>query len=258
MAGVGEPALAQPVGQYRQRLSGRELGPDAGPRPCPERQILEAMAATLAGEAFDLERVGIVPQLAVPVQDPGPDGDDVARPHLPFAEPVGADRLAVEPRYRRIEPQAFAEEQAKPRHAFGDVILTAALAEGTGGLPPSVPDTAAERDGDGWTLTGHKALVPAAELATRILVPARTADGATTVFLVDPGAPGVTLERNLGPHLEPLSTLSLASVAVGPGDVVATIFHSLGFDPASHLPGPGGRPFPLTDLGTEPIRELFA
>jgi hypothetical protein len=45
---------------------------------------------------------------------------------------------------------------------------------------------------------------------------------------------------------------------VKPGDIVATIFHSLGFDTASHLPGPGGRPFSLTDLGTEPIKELFA
>lgn len=45
---------------------------------------------------------------------------------------------------------------------------------------------------------------------------------------------------------------------IGPGDVVATIFHSLGLDHTSHLPGPAGRPFALTDFGTEPIRELFA
>jgi len=44
---------------------------------------------------------------------------------------------------------------------------------------------------------------------------------------------------------------------VGPGDLVATVFHSLGLDHKAHLPGPGGRPFFLTDLGTEPIRELF-
>ena len=44
---------------------------------------------------------------------------------------------------------------------------------------------------------------------------------------------------------------------VKPGDIVATMFHSLGLDHSAHLPGPGGRPFPLTDLGTEPIRELF-
>ena len=45
---------------------------------------------------------------------------------------------------------------------------------------------------------------------------------------------------------------------VGPGDIVATIFESLGLDHASHLQGPAGRPFALTDFGTEPIRELFA
>ncbi|MDF1787942.1 MAG: DUF1501 domain-containing protein [Verrucomicrobiales bacterium] len=45
---------------------------------------------------------------------------------------------------------------------------------------------------------------------------------------------------------------------VGPGDIVGTIFKSLGFDHESHLEGPGGRPFPLTDLGTAPIHELFA
>jgi len=45
---------------------------------------------------------------------------------------------------------------------------------------------------------------------------------------------------------------------VGPGDIVATIFHSLGLDHTAHLPGPAGRPFALTDFGTEPIHELFA
>lgn len=44
---------------------------------------------------------------------------------------------------------------------------------------------------------------------------------------------------------------------VDPGDLVATIFHSLGLDHQSHLPGPSGRPFPLVDFGKEPIRELF-
>ncbi len=44
---------------------------------------------------------------------------------------------------------------------------------------------------------------------------------------------------------------------VDPGDIVATIFHSLGLDPESHLPGPAGRPFPLVDFGKKPILELF-
>lgn len=45
---------------------------------------------------------------------------------------------------------------------------------------------------------------------------------------------------------------------VVPAEVIATIFHSLGFDLESHLPGPAGRPFPLVDFGTKPIGELFA
>jgi hypothetical protein len=42
-----------------------------------------------------------------------------------------------------------------------------------------------------------------------------------------------------------------------PGEVVATVFHSLGMDVTSHLPGPAGRPFPLVDVGHNPIHELF-
>jgi hypothetical protein len=42
-----------------------------------------------------------------------------------------------------------------------------------------------------------------------------------------------------------------------PGEVAATIFHGLGLDIHSHLPGPAGRPFPLVDFGMSEIRELF-
>jgi hypothetical protein len=44
---------------------------------------------------------------------------------------------------------------------------------------------------------------------------------------------------------------------VAPNEVVATIYHSLGLDLETHLPGPNARPFPLVDFGTQPIRELF-
>lgn len=44
---------------------------------------------------------------------------------------------------------------------------------------------------------------------------------------------------------------------VNPAEVVATVYHSLGLDLTSHLPGPQGRPFPLVDFGTQPIKELF-
>ena len=42
-----------------------------------------------------------------------------------------------------------------------------------------------------------------------------------------------------------------------PGEVVATIYRSLGLDLETKLPGPQGRPFPLVDFGVHEIRELF-
>ncbi len=44
---------------------------------------------------------------------------------------------------------------------------------------------------------------------------------------------------------------------VEPADIAATIFHSLGLDLETKLPGPAGRPFPLVDFGHREIRELF-
>lgn len=44
---------------------------------------------------------------------------------------------------------------------------------------------------------------------------------------------------------------------VDPGNIVATIFRSLGYDLEAHLPGPAGRPFPLVDFGKQAIEELF-
>ena len=44
---------------------------------------------------------------------------------------------------------------------------------------------------------------------------------------------------------------------VEPAEVVATIYHSLGLDLETKLPGPQGRPFPLVDSGKHEINELF-
>jgi hypothetical protein len=44
---------------------------------------------------------------------------------------------------------------------------------------------------------------------------------------------------------------------VQPNEVLATIFHSLGFDLETELPGPAGRPFPVVDFGAHEIKELF-
>jgi alkylation response protein AidB-like acyl-CoA dehydrogenase len=80
-----------------------------------------------------------------------------------------------------------------PRVTAGDATLTAALVE-EASRDPLLPSCTAERDGRGWVLDGVKAFVPAANAATRILVSARTGGSSLGVFLVEPDAPGVTLE----------------------------------------------------------------
>jgi hypothetical protein len=42
-----------------------------------------------------------------------------------------------------------------------------------------------------------------------------------------------------------------------PPEVLATIYHALGFPLDTVLPGPSGRPFPLVDYGKTEIKELF-
>lgn len=42
-----------------------------------------------------------------------------------------------------------------------------------------------------------------------------------------------------------------------PPEIIATIYHALGLNLETHLPGPAGRPFPLVDFGFREIRELF-
>jgi hypothetical protein len=44
---------------------------------------------------------------------------------------------------------------------------------------------------------------------------------------------------------------------VNPAEVVATIYHSLGINLETELPGPQGRPFPVVNFGTHEIKELF-
>ena len=44
---------------------------------------------------------------------------------------------------------------------------------------------------------------------------------------------------------------------VEPGEIIATIYKSLGIDLETKLPGPQSRPYPVVDYGIRPIEELF-
>ena len=131
------------------------------------------------------------------------------------------------------------DQQARwlPPVVAGEVRLSAALGDVAGGSPPAVR---AQRDGDGWRLSGTARAVPQAHLAACVLVPAVVDDptgppgtpgatgapgGATVVALVDPTAPGTTVERavttdrQVHPHLHFDGARVEADAVLGaPGD----------------------------------------
>ena len=84
-----------------------------------------------------------------------------------------------------------------PRIASGEAIFTAAWLEPQGGFGPKGVQLRAERQADGWRLTGRKRHVSFASAATRLVTLARTGEAADEVslFLVDPGQAGVGLEQ---------------------------------------------------------------
>ena len=79
-----------------------------------------------------------------------------------------------------------------PGIARGELLVTAALVEPLG--DELAPATTARSEGDDWVLDGTKTCVPAGLYADRLVVSAATPDGAG-LFLVDPAAAGVTVER---------------------------------------------------------------
>ena len=72
----------------------------------------------------------------------------------------------------------------------GDSLLTAGLTE-PGRSEPTAPVTTARGEGDGWRLDGVKELVPAAQLAGTILVPAALDGDDVGVFMIDAHGAGV-------------------------------------------------------------------
>ncbi|GAB3766341.1 alkylation response protein AidB-like acyl-CoA dehydrogenase [Nocardioides ginsengisegetis] len=111
-----------------------------------------------------------------------------------------------------------------PGAATGATVLTAAVAEERA-FAPERPSTVASRDGEGWLLTGSKAIVPAGTSADLFLVPADTGDG-VAVFLVTPADPGVIVVPQRTSDGDTVARLDLSGVAMAedrrlPGDGAA-------------------------------------
>lgn len=110
-----------------------------------------------------------------------------------------------------------------PGLAAGTELVTVALHEPVEVGLPVVPSTQATRDGQGWRLHGEKVVVSALPDATAVIVPARTGDHASTVFLVDPRSAGAQIVGETAMTGEPLATLVLDGVAVGAEAVLGEV-----------------------------------
>jgi alkylation response protein AidB-like acyl-CoA dehydrogenase len=111
------------------------------------------------------------------------------------------------------------QAQWLPKVIAGQAMLTAALT-GASHSVSGAPSVVATAEGDGWVLNGTELTVPQGHVAARIVVPARTTDGAVVLVLLDPSSPGVTLERAVTTNREIHPHLHLADVAIAAGDVL--------------------------------------
>jgi alkylation response protein AidB-like acyl-CoA dehydrogenase len=101
-----------------------------------------------------------------------------------------------------------------PRIARGEVITTLAVDE-SAKHRGAVLATQARADGAGWLLDGHKQLVLDGHVADLLVVAAHTADGGLALFLVDPQAPGVTVERTVMVDAHNAARVQLQGVRLG-------------------------------------------
>ncbi len=127
---------------------------------------------------------------------------------------LGADPIA-----RHGNPEQ--QQRFLPGVVSGERILTAGLAEPGRSDPthPSCrPATLARRDGPGCRLDGAKELVPAAQLADTILIPATTEDGEVELFLLAADAAGVEVRPVKTTNREPHGDVFLDGATVSEQD----------------------------------------
>jgi alkylation response protein AidB-like acyl-CoA dehydrogenase len=116
-------------------------------------------------------------------------------------------------------------DQWLPRIASGEILGCYALTEPGAGSDPGSIASRAERDGDGWTLTGSKIFITLGTWAGLALVFARTGDS-ITCFLVPTDAPGFAahpIKGKLGLRAQDTAELTLDGVRVPDENVLGEV-----------------------------------
>jgi alkylation response protein AidB-like acyl-CoA dehydrogenase len=132
---------------------------------------------------------------------------------------LGADPIA-----RHGTPEQ--QRRFLPGVVAGTRILSAALQE-PGRSDPMSPSTKALRYGPNWRLDGAKELVPAAQLADTILIPASMEDGDVSLFLLPCDAHGVEIRPVATTNGEPHADVFLDGAIVSAHDRLGGPIESL-------------------------------
>jgi alkylation response protein AidB-like acyl-CoA dehydrogenase len=118
---------------------------------------------------------------------------------------------------------AFGTEEQRTRWAApaaeGRIVLTAALSE-PGNRDLLRPAVTATPEGDGFRLAGVKTTVPVGTIADAIVVSATAADGRPVVVIVEQGATGLTVERQVVTNKDGAAQLTFDGVVVGADGVL--------------------------------------
>lgn len=107
-----------------------------------------------------------------------------------------------------------------------DRVLSYCLTEPGSGSDAAALTTRADRDGDGWRLTGTKAFISGGGYSDAYIVMARTGgDGprGISAFVVEADAPGLSfggLEQKMGWRAQPTRQVQLDGVPVTPADLI--------------------------------------
>ena len=141
--------------------------------------------------------------------------------HHLTASPLLASGIVAATAFRKA---GTAAQQADwlPRIARGEVIATLAVDE-TGKHRPAVLTTTAHAHGDGWVIDGAKVLVLDGHVADVLIVAARVGDSGVGLFLVDPKAAGVAVQRTVMVDAHNAARVQLKAVRVGGEALLGTV-----------------------------------
>jgi len=172
-----------PLTQLRKLRDGRDA---AGFDRQLWRQFAEqGYSATLVPEAHGGLGLGVV--------EAGIIGEALGRTLAP--SPFLSTAVLAARALARTGSQAQ-QERLLPAIAAAETVIALAVDEASKHNPAAIA-TMAARDGSGFLLDGAKTFVVDGHVADQLIVAARTAERGLTLFLVDPAAKGVHIERTL-------------------------------------------------------------